>query len=53
MLNGFNGYPTSIFIDKKGGVRKIYTGINGPATGQEYEKWKDDTTNLVEKLLSE
>ena len=24
------GYPTTIFIDKKGIVRKIHTGFNGP-----------------------
>lgn len=53
MLNGIQGYPTSIFIDKKGNVRKIYTGINGPATGNEYEKWKDDTVGLIDKLLAE
>jgi len=53
MLDEIHGYPTSIFIDRKGNVRKIYTGINGPATGHEYEKWKDDTTALIEKLLSE
>jgi thiol-disulfide isomerase/thioredoxin len=53
MLNAILGYPTSIFIDRKGNVRKIYTGINGPATGNEYEKWKNDTRQLVEKLVSE
>jgi len=53
MLNGIMSYPTTFFIDKKGTVRKIYTGINGPATGAEYEKWKDDTVSLVEKLLNE
>lgn len=53
MLNGINSYPTTFFIDRKGAVRKIYTGINGPATGNEYEKWKDDTFGLVEKLLAE
>jgi hypothetical protein len=53
MLSGINGYPTTIYIDRKGMVRKIYTGINGPATGSEYEKWMDDTISLVEKLLAE
>jgi hypothetical protein len=53
MLNGIYGYPTTLFIDRKGALRKTYTGINGPATGNEYEKWKDDTKALVEKLLAE
>ncbi len=50
---GGRGLPTSIFIDKQGRVIKIYTGINGPATGSSYEKWKDDTEKLVIELLKE
>ncbi|MBK9729942.1 MAG: TlpA family protein disulfide reductase [Chitinophagaceae bacterium] len=53
MLTGMFAYPTTFFIDKTGNLRKIYSGINGPATGNEYEQWKDDTRGLVEKLLSE
>ncbi|MBA2407011.1 MAG: TlpA family protein disulfide reductase [Chitinophagales bacterium] len=53
MINAILSYPTTIFIDKKGMVRKIYTGITGPATGIEYDKWKDDTNRLVDKLISE
>ncbi len=30
MLNKIMGYPTTIFIDKKGRVRKIHTGFSGP-----------------------
>ncbi|WP_339756587.1 TlpA disulfide reductase family protein, partial [uncultured Winogradskyella sp.] len=36
MLNSVLSYPTSIFIDKTGKVRKIHTGFNGPATGEKY-----------------
>lgn len=53
MLTGMFAYPTTFFIDRKGTLRKVYSGINGPATGNEYEKWKDDTKGLVEKLLAE
>ncbi len=53
MLSKVNGYPTTIFIDKKGKVRKIHTGFNGPATGKYYEKEKDDLTALLNKLLLE
>ncbi|MEO6167193.1 MAG: TlpA disulfide reductase family protein [Chitinophagales bacterium] len=53
MLSGMFAYPTTFFIDRKGSLRKIYSGINGPATGNAYEKWKDDTRGLVEKLLAE
>lgn len=53
MLTGMFAYPTTFFIDRKGNLRKIYSGINGPATGNEYEKWKDDTRGIVEKLIAE
>ena len=53
MLNKIMGYPTTIFIDKKGSVRRIYTGFTGPATGKYYEKYKDDFGTYVSKLLSE
>lgn len=33
-LNHILSYPTTIFIDKKGEVRRIYTGFNGQATGE-------------------
>ena len=53
MLNTILGYPTLIIIDKKGIVRKIITGIDGPATGDLYEKWRDNFQNTVEQLLAE
>lgn len=53
MLEGMFAYPTTFFIDRNGNLRKMYSGINGPATGNEYEKWKDDNRGLVEKLLAE
>ena len=53
MLTKVNGYPTTIFIDKSGAVRKIHTGFYGPATGKYFEKEKDDITSLVEKLIAE
>lgn len=53
MITKIMGYPTTIYIDKKGMVRKIYTGFSGPATGNEYMKYKEDFGRLVEKLLLE
>lgn len=53
MLNKVMAFPTTIYIDKKGNVRKIYTGFNGPATGEAYTKYVEETTRFVEKLLSE
>ena len=53
MLNHVLAFPTSIFIDKAGRVRKIHTGFNGPGTGDLYTRFVDETTQLVEKLLEE
>jgi thiol-disulfide isomerase/thioredoxin len=53
MLNAVLAFPTTIFIDKKGKVRKIHTGFNGPATGKLYEKFADDFDLFMKKLLAE
>ncbi|MCW5519583.1 TlpA family protein disulfide reductase [Aureitalea sp. L0-47] len=53
MLNHVLAYPTTIFIDKKGMVRRIHTGFNGPATGDKYTEFKQDFEAYVESLLSE
>jgi thiol-disulfide isomerase/thioredoxin len=53
MLNKVMAFPTSIYIDKKGVVRKIYTGFYGPATGEKYTQYIEDTKMFVEKLIAE
>ncbi|WP_458626133.1 peroxiredoxin family protein [Winogradskyella sp. PC D3.3] len=53
MLNHVLSYPTSIFIDKSGKVRKIHTGFNGPATGEKYVEFKAEFEGFVRKLLKE
>lgn len=53
MLNHVLSYPTTIFIDKKGKVRKIHTGFNGPATGDKYTVFKSDFESFVAELLAE
>lgn len=53
MLNKVMAFPTTIYVDKKGVVRKVYTGFNGPATGDAYTKYAEETRMFVEKLLKE
>lgn len=53
MLNHILSYPTTIFIDKKGVVRKIHTGFNGPATGEKYHKFTKEFETFVAMLTSE
>jgi peroxiredoxin len=52
-IDKLRSYPTTIFVDKKGRVRKIQTGFNGPATGLFYEEFKTDFNQLVDSLLAE
>lgn len=53
MLNHVLSFPTTIFIDKKGNVRKIHTGFNGPATGTKYEEFKTEFDNFITELNEE
>ena len=53
MLNHVMAFPTTIFIDKKGRVRKIHTGFNGPGTGDYYEKFVEEFNVFMDKLLAE
>ena len=53
MLNHILSFPTSIFIDRDGVVRKIHTGFAGPGTGEYYREFVEETDNFVAKLLIE
>ena len=52
-LDGIKAFPTTIFIDRKGNVRKIYTGFSGPGTGQYFEEFKKEFDQTVSSLLAE
>ena len=53
MLNKVISFPTSVFVDKTGVIRKIHTGFNGPSTGKVYEDFKTETESFIQKLLAE
>tara|TARA_R100000935_G_scaffold21876_4_gene40509 strand:+ start:57685 stop:58914 length:1230 start_codon:yes stop_codon:yes gene_type:complete len=53
MLSNVLSYPTTVFIDKTGTVRKIHTGFNGPATGEKYDAFVKEFESFVDKLLAE
>lgn len=53
MLNHVLSYPTTIFIDKKGVVRKIHTGFNGKATGEPYTQFVTEFESFLTLLTSE
>ncbi len=51
-LTGFQAYPTTLFVDKKGVVRKVHTGFSGPATPH-YDQYVLKTSQFIEQLLQE
>lgn len=53
MLNAVLSYPTSIVVDKKGKVRYIHSGFDGPATGKPYEIYTRKFDSIITNLTSE
>ena len=53
MLNHIMSYPTSIFIDRTGKIRKIRTGFYGPGTGNYYTRYTTEINIFIEQLLAE
>ncbi|HKJ18008.1 MAG TPA: TlpA disulfide reductase family protein, partial [Xanthomonadales bacterium] len=53
MLNHVLAYPTTIFIDRSGAVRKIHTGFSGPGTGSYYLDFVREFNELMDELLAE
>jgi thiol-disulfide isomerase/thioredoxin len=53
MLNEIISFPTVLFIDKKGEVRKIHTGFSGPGTGDYYSDFVTKTDSFVKSLINE
>jgi len=53
MLNKVMSYPTTIYLDRTGKVRKIHTGFNGPATGEKYTDFTNEFNIFMDTLLNE
>ncbi|MGN6194546.1 MAG: peroxiredoxin family protein [Ginsengibacter sp.] len=52
-LESINAFPTTIFVDRKGNIRRIQAGFSGPATGQHYTEFKKEFNQIIKELLSE
>ena len=53
MLNHVLSFPTTIFIDKNGEVRRIHTGFTGPGTGVFYEEFTQSFNQTMDELLDD
>lgn len=52
-LNHVLAFPTTIFIDKRGEVRRVHTGFTGPGTGDHYKQLAARFESYVTMLLDE
>lgn len=51
-LNQVIGFPTTLFIDRKGKVFAIHTGFSGPGTGIYFEETKEHFDQLINEMLA-
>jgi thiol-disulfide isomerase/thioredoxin len=52
-LKNVASFPTTIYIDKNGEIRKVYSGFYGPGTGSFFAAFATETTQLIEDMLHE
>jgi peroxiredoxin len=52
-LTDIKYFPTTLFIDKKGKVRKVHNGFYGPGAGEYFEKYKTEFFETIETLKGE
>jgi hypothetical protein len=52
-LDAVRAYPTALFIDRHGRVRKVHTGFAGPATGVRHHLLVQEFEQTLEALLAE
>lgn len=50
-LNAVSAFPTTIFLNKEHRVARIHTGFSGPATGKEFDIFKERTETLIKNLI--
>ncbi len=51
-LTGVFAFPTTIWVDRTGVVRKVHAGFAGPATGAHYTELTREFTDFTRELLA-
>lgn len=51
LLDRVRAYPTTVFMDGKGGVTAVHTGFSGPATGVRHTRLRERFEDEIEALL--
>lgn len=52
-LVGWEGYPTTLFLDREHKIVKTHSGFDGPATGAHFTKLKEEMDQTVKHLLKQ
>lgn len=53
LIGGISSYPTAVYIDRSGKIRKVSSGYYGPGTGIYHERYLSASKDFIEKLLNE
>ena len=53
MLQGPMAFPSAVFIDRHGVIRRVHTGFSGPGTGEYYKQYAIETQKFIDELLAE
>lgn len=51
-LDGFTSFPTTLFLDRSGRVRRVHAGFYGPSTGARHTAQIADFRAMLESLLN-
>ncbi|MFN3190825.1 MAG: TlpA disulfide reductase family protein [Aureliella sp.] len=53
IVDRIRSYPTTLFVDRNGKIRAVYTGFSGPATGKAHVRLRGAFEALIDKLMQE
>lgn len=52
-LKKITAFPTTVFAGRDGTIKEVHVGFNGPGTGEDYEKQKEEFYRIVNRLVEE